>query len=117
MQQHDIATLRGAEFGQALFERFRIGFAPLGRKHNAYSPYFAGLLGSGTRQPRQRSTANYANEFAPPHSMTSSARARIAGGTVSPSALAVLRLTTSSNLVGCWTGKSAGFAPLRIFPM
>src|SRR6266404_9476523 len=50
------------------------------------------------------------------HSMTSSARARIDGGTVSPRALAVLRLTTSSNLVGCSTGKSAGLAPLRIFP-
>jgi len=35
------------------------------------------------------------------HSMTSSARARIDGGTVSASALAVLRLTTSSNVVGC----------------
>ena len=31
-----------------------------------------------------------------------------------PSALAVLRLMTSSNLVGCSTGRSAGFAPLRI---
>ena len=44
------------------------------------------------------------------------ARARIDGGTVSPSSFAVLRLTTSSNLVGCWTGRSAGLAPLRIFP-
>jgi hypothetical protein len=34
------------------------------------------------------------------HSMTSSARARIEGGTVRPSALAVLRLTTSSKVVG-----------------
>jgi hypothetical protein len=50
------------------------------------------------------------------HSITSSARARIDGGTVSASALAVLRLMTSSNLVGCWTGRSAGLAPLRIFP-
>jgi hypothetical protein len=28
--------------------------------------------------------------------------------------LAVLRLITVSNLVGCSTGRSAGFAPLRI---
>ena len=56
------------------------------------------------------------HEVAPSHSMTSSARARIDGGTVRPSALAVLRLMTSSNLVGCWTGRSAGLAPLRIFP-
>jgi hypothetical protein len=32
------------------------------------------------------------------------------------SVLAVLRLTTSSKVVGCWTGRSAGFAPLRILP-
>jgi len=50
------------------------------------------------------------------HSMTSSARARIEGGIVRPSALAVLRLTTSSKVVGCWTGRPAGLAPLRIFP-
>src|SRR5262249_24825325 len=47
-------------------------------------------------------------------SMTSSARARMDGGIVSPNALAVLRLITSSNRVGCWTGRSAGLAPLRI---
>ena len=35
------------------------------------------------------------------YSITSSARASSVGGTVRPSALAVLRLTTSSNLVGC----------------
>jgi len=28
--------------------------------------------------------------------------------------LAVLRLITSSNFVGCWTGRSAGVVPLRI---
>ena len=50
------------------------------------------------------------------YSMTSVARARIAGGTVSPSALAVFRLTTSSKVFGCWTGRSASLAPLRIFP-
>jgi hypothetical protein len=48
------------------------------------------------------------------YSITSSARARIDCGTVSPSALAVLRLTTISNVVGCSTGRSAGLAPLRI---
>ena len=46
--------------------------------------------------------------------MTSSARASSAGGIVRPKALAVLRLMTSSNLVGCSTGKSAGLAPFRI---
>ena len=35
-------------------------------------------------------------------------------GIVSPSAFAVFRLMTSSNFVGCSTGRSAGLAPLRI---
>jgi isoquinoline 1-oxidoreductase beta subunit len=48
------------------------------------------------------------------YSITSSARASSAGGIVRPSVFAVLRLITSSNFVGCWTGNSAGFAPLRI---
>jgi hypothetical protein len=50
----------------------------------------------------------------PPHSITSLARASSVGGTVMPSALAVLRLTTSSNLVGCSIGRSAGLAPCKI---
>ena len=48
------------------------------------------------------------------HWITSSARNSSDGGIVRPRALAVLRLMTSSNLVGCSTGKSAGLAPLRI---
>ena len=43
-------------------------------------------------------------------------RAAIAG-IVRPSALAVLRLTVSSTFVDCWTGKSAGFSPLRMRPV
>ena len=50
----------------------------------------------------------------PAHSMTWSARASSAGGIVNPRALAVLRLMTNSNLVGCSIGSSPGFAPLRI---
>jgi len=45
------------------------------------------------------------------YSITSSARASSVGGMVRPSALAVLRLITSSYLVGACTGKSAGFSP------
>ena len=48
------------------------------------------------------------------YSITSSARASSVGGTSRPSALAVLRLMTSSNLVGACTGRSAGFSPLRM---
>jgi hypothetical protein len=50
----------------------------------------------------------------PLHSITSSAIASILSGMTRPSALAVLRLTTRSNLVGCSTGRSPGFAPRRI---
>src|SRR6266568_3452542 len=47
------------------------------------------------------------------YSITRSARARIDCGILIPSALAVFRFTTSSNLVGCATGKFAGLAPFR----
>jgi hypothetical protein len=48
------------------------------------------------------------------YSMTSSANASSFGGTLTPSAFAVLRLITKSNLVGCWTGRSPGLLPLRM---
>ena len=47
-----------------------------------------------------------------PYSITSSARASSDGGKVRPSDFAVLRLMTSSNLIGCSTGISAGGVPL-----
>ena len=55
-----------------------------------------------------------ANKFH--HSITSSARTKSVCGIVNPSALAVFRLMTSSNLTVWWTGRSAGLAPLRSFP-
>jgi hypothetical protein len=48
------------------------------------------------------------------YSITSSARESSVGGTVRRSAFAVFKLITNSNLVGCSTGRSAGFAPLKI---
>jgi len=45
-------------------------------------------------------------------SITSSARASSGVGTVSPSALAVLRLITRSYLVGACRGRSPGFVPV-----
>jgi hypothetical protein len=47
------------------------------------------------------------------HSMTSSAVASSTGGTERPSASAVLRLITRSNLSGRCIGKSLGLAPCR----
>jgi hypothetical protein len=46
----------------------------------------------------------------PAYSITLSARARIDGGMVRPSAFGVLRFMTSSNLVGYRTGSSLGLA-------
>jgi len=48
------------------------------------------------------------------YSITLSALISSDCGMVMPSALAVLRLITSSNVVGCSTGSSPGFAPLKI---
>src|SRR5262249_27225939 len=61
--------------------------------------------------------AEQRDELAPSHSITSSASCCNCRGTLRPRAFAVLRLITSSNLVGCSTGRSAGLSPLRILPV
>ena len=48
------------------------------------------------------------------YSMSSSTRPSSVYGMVRPSALAVLRLMTSSKFAGCLTGRSAGFVPFKI---
>ena len=76
-------------------------------------------MGPGGLELRARHTvhsnrsraAEKRDERAALHSITSSAVARSDGGTVSPSAFAAFRLMTSSNLVDCTTGRSAGFSP------
>jgi hypothetical protein len=73
------------------------------------------LLRARRERPRRRA-AEQRYELAPNHSITSSARASSVGGTVRPSALAVWWLMTSSNLLACTTGRSAGLAPLRMRP-
>jgi hypothetical protein len=78
------------------------------------------LQASGFGRPHdgghRRRAAKQRDERAPLHSITSSARASSLSGTSRLSALAVLRLSTSSNLVDCTTGRSAGFSPLRMRP-
>src|SRR5262249_16008003 len=65
-------------------------------------------------RPRRR-TAEMRDEVPPlHHSITSSAPASSVGGTSRPSALAVLRLITSSYFVGACAGRSAGFSALRL---
>src|SRR5262249_20975014 len=65
-------------------------------------------------RPRDPDTACQRDELTAPHSITSSARSRNASGIARPSALTAVRLMTSSNFVGCCTGRSAGLVPLRI---
>ena len=64
------------------------------------------------RKVPERAVSNRGKTCA--YSITSSARACSVSGTVRPSALAVLRLSTNSNFVGCSTGKSAGLEPFKI---
>src|SRR5262249_9115687 len=59
----------------------------------------------------RRRAAEKRDELAPSHSMISSAINSRSRGTSRLSHLAVLRLMTSSYLVGCSTGRSAGLAP------
>src|SRR5262249_34600117 len=74
----------------------------------------ARLLRGRRERPRRRATEQRDERAAFYHSITSSARASKVGGTSRPRAFAVLRLITSSYLVGACTGRSAGFSPLRM---
>jgi hypothetical protein len=56
-------------------------------------------------------------EAVQPYSINSSAICWRCNGTSTPRACAVLRLITSSNLIGVCTGRSAGFSPARIRAM
>src|SRR5262249_19982799 len=74
-------------------------------------------LGRLLRARRERPGCRCAkprDELASPHWITSWASESRLSEILTPSALAVLRLITVSNLVGCSTGRSVGFAPLRI---
>ena len=84
------------------------------RGEHADPPHPLGLLRARRERPRSRRAAEQRDELAPVHSITSSARSKNVSGIARPSALTVVRLMTSSNLVGCSTGRSAGLVPLRI---
>src|SRR5262249_55849261 len=74
------------------------------------------LLCPHFERPRRRAAEQRDELAARDHSITSSAAASSVVGTSRPSVLAVFRLITSSNLVDCITGRSAGFSPLRTRP-
>src|SRR5262245_35859812 len=117
-----IAAVCPTQLLQCLPERCNAGLAfriVCGYGHkNADPPHAITLLRARRQRPRRSRPTEQRDELAPPdHSITSSARASSVGGTSRPRALAVLRLITSSYLVGAWTGRSAGFSPLRMRSM
>ena len=73
-----------------------------------------GSAGFGPKRKFDLTPLGARTGFAAAHSITSPARERIDDGIVRPNALAVLRLITRSNVVGCSTGMSAGLAPRKI---
>src|SRR5262249_40370900 len=110
-----VLALEVAGFIEALPEWRQILFVLFDRSAIEDPDYrYREPLSPGRERPCRRHATKQGDERAAPHSMTSSARASSVGGTSRPSALAVLRLMASSNLVGCITGKSPGLAPLRI---
>jgi hypothetical protein len=88
------------------------------RKAHSHQVCFASVTGHcqgvSACRVRARSGSEHTQQTQRSYSITSSARASTVAGMSRPSAFAVLRLTTSSYLVGACTGRSAGFSPLRI---
>src|SRR5262249_40992964 len=104
-----------AEFAQPALERNYVSAGIFWRPAAEKSDHRHWLLRARRERPRRRA-ADERDKIAPFQSITSSARARSIGDTVRPSALAVLRLITSSKVVGCSTGRSLGLVPLRMRP-
>src|SRR5262249_36480250 len=84
--------------------RSRIGAKKSDHRHRC-------LLRTRREWPRLRAPEQRNELAARHHSITSSARSRIAVGNVIPKPFAVFRLMTSSNFVGNSAGTSAGLAP------
>src|SRR5262245_9474408 len=108
---------RRARFRASTISAFTRVFRRAMRAHSrvaALAARFARQRGPCRDRPRERRATSERNERAPVHSITSSARATSVGDTARPSAFAVLRLITSSRLVGNSIGRSPGPTPLRI---
>ena len=69
------------------------------RAEQANGRQLSPLLRARRNRPRECSATEKRDELPPPHSITSSARARKDSGIVRPIAFAALTLTTSSNLL------------------
>src|SRR5260221_7225475 len=110
----EVAAFLITQFGHS-FEKIGIDRRLPGLNANkADTQHLLWLLRARRERPSRSRAAEKRNELATFHSITSSARASTVGGMSRPSAFAVLRLITSSYLVGACTGRSAGFSPLRM---
>src|SRR5262249_2838478 len=120
MLDWNVAILHPSERLKSLPKRsdtglyFRIVLRERMQEHDA--SHALGALRPRLKRPRRRA-AQQRDELAALHSITSSASARSVAGISRPSAFAVFRLMTNSNLVACITGRSAGFSPLRTRPV
>jgi hypothetical protein len=114
----DVLAFHKAQLAQALLEGSEAkpipGAIRIAWRQKAYSEDLPRLGLGGERRGKQNGTRASKERATVYHSITSSARPSSDGGIVRPRALAVLRLMTSSNFVGCSTGRSAGLAPFRI---
>src|SRR5262249_5101096 len=111
----DVLALNVAGFGQAL-PKSSDKIAPrLERLWVEVTDHRHGRpLRPRRKRPRSDRAPEPRDELPPSHSITSSARSKNDSGMVRPIALAVLRFTTSSYLVGNWTGSSPGLVPRRM---
>src|SRR5262249_53591241 len=117
--RRQVLTFDIAGLGQAFAERrYNIDIRLRGTGVQKSDHPHRALLRTRREQPRSR-TAEQSDELATPHthSIISSASNCSELGTSMPSALAVGRLITNSNLVDCKTGRSAGLVPLRMRPV
>src|SRR5215469_18304129 len=99
---------------QAAPKRFYQMCRLFGRPRTQESNDWQRLLRVHGDRPSRRAAEQHDELATAAHSITSSARVSSIGEILMPSAFAVIRLMTRSNLVGCSTGRPAGLAPRKI---
>jgi hypothetical protein len=104
--------------GHRILQRAKKSAGTADRIYGGYLPRENPWLQLQLRQHVRSSTANGVQQrtSAARYSITSSAVDSKLGGTAMLSPLAAFMLMTKSNFVGCSTGSSVGFAPLRMRP-
>src|SRR5262249_31783059 len=106
-----------SQFLKPLLQRFdpNLSLCVISDTHkDADAPHTLRLLRTCRERKRRSRAAHKRDELAPPHSITSSARASSVGGTSSPSPLAGSTLLTSSYSVAYCPGRSPPLVPRRM---